>query len=329
MGDEMIDTIFAKCKKIIRKVLPTKVILFVNYRHIRAKAKKFGLLVENDGVHYLIKRQNDEIRISSRHAIYIYDIIENFDFYFSAVKPIKWRNMNIVDFSTPRWHWVTDFDYFPVIFPSFVEPIITTKQYLEFADLKSNAVVIDLGAYSGLTSILFDRAIPSGGRVIALEADRNNVIACAENFILYEKFSKRKIELIESAIWKNDKGVNFSSEGNMGSSVVDIVGRDRGDNSVVPSLTLSQLAEKLKLERVDFIKCDIEGGETEIFDSPEFFSKFLPKILIECHMIDRESTTSTKCLEVLLKYGYTCEIVEQQGYPLPLLMCKPPIRNNE
>ena len=83
--------------------------------------------------------------------------------------------VNIVDFSTPRWHWVTGFELFPILFPSFVEPVVTTHQYIEFAELKKEAVVIDLGAYSGLTSILFDMAIPSGGQVIALEADSQNM----------------------------------------------------------------------------------------------------------------------------------------------------------
>ena len=110
----------------------------------------------------------------------------------------------------------------------------------------------------------------------------------------------------------------------MGSSAVDIVGKGRGDNISVPSLTLIQIAEKFQLSRVDFIKCDIEGCETEIFDCPQFFSRFSPKILIECHMVNGISTP-TICHEILSKYGYTCEQVEQQGSPLPLLMCKRPV----
>jgi hypothetical protein len=55
------------------------------------------------------------------------------------------------------------------------------------------------------------------------------------------KSEKRKIELIHSAVWKNDKGVTFSSEGNMGISAVDIVGKGCGDNISVTSRTLIQI----------------------------------------------------------------------------------------
>jgi FkbM family methyltransferase len=302
-------------------VIPLAVILPFYHWRLRIKAKKMGLCVKDVGDQYHIKQQDNVIVISKKHSVYLYDILENFDVYFSAVKPVRYDSANVVDFSTPRWHWVTGFDLFPILFPSFVEPVVTTKQYIEFAGLQKEAVVFDLGAYSGLTSILFDMAIPEGGQVIALEADSQNIIACRENLALYEKVKMRKIELINAAVWKNDRGVSFSSEGNLGSSAVDVVGKGRGDKMLVPSLTLAQIAEKFQCSKVDFIKCDIEGGETEIFDCSQFFSRFSPKILIECHTVNGVNTI-TACREILSKYGYTCEQVEQQGFPLPLLQCK-------
>jgi FkbM family methyltransferase len=320
---------FKNFKRFIRRITPLKIVTFLYKNKTMFEVEKFGLRIKDDGVQYHIIRQKNEIRISTKHEIYLNDIVENFEFYFSGVKPFTLGDINVVDFSTPRWHWVTGFDPFPILFPSFAEPIVTTKQYIEFADFKTDAVVIDLGAYSGLTSILFDMAIPSGeGRVIAIEADSHNLIACQENFSLYQNLKNRKIELIHAAIWKDNEGVSFSSEGNMGSSTVSIVGSMRGENITVPSYTLDSLAEKFCLSRVDFIKCDIEGGETEIFDIPEFFDKFSPKILIECHIINGSSTVR-KCQEVLSKFGYACEEVQQEGFPLPLLMCKRLLKVNE
>ena len=92
--------------------------------------------------------------------------------------------------------------------------------------------------------------------------------------------------------------------------------------NIVNSITLESLASQYNLQRVDFIKCDIEGSETEIFDQPGFFKKFRPKIIIECHSILGKLTTES-CIEVLSKYGYTFELKEQNGYPLPLLFCSP------
>ena len=47
----------------------------------------------------------------------------------------------------------------PVFFNSLSEPIVTAKQYNDFANLSEESIAIDLGAYSGLTSILMDQNI--------------------------------------------------------------------------------------------------------------------------------------------------------------------------
>ena len=41
----------------------------------------------------------------------------------------------LVDFSKAKFHDVVGFDLIPVMFPALSEPISTTQQYLEFADL--------------------------------------------------------------------------------------------------------------------------------------------------------------------------------------------------
>jgi FkbM family methyltransferase len=50
----------------------------------------------------------------------------------------------------------------------------------------------------------------------------------------------------------------------MGSSAVAITGGGRGKEVPVPSSTLENLISDLGLDQVDFIKVDIEGGETEL-----------------------------------------------------------------
>jgi FkbM family methyltransferase len=312
----------AKLKKVIRRTVPMNIVLSLFNTYVGLKAKKLGYSISSNDAFYRISKGKQEIRLSRAQSIYLNDTLDNFDFYYSGVEPIQADGVELVDYSTPRWHKVKNFDMFPIFFPAVAEPIITTDQYIEFARLAPGAVVIDLGAYSGLTSILFDMAIPFGGQVIAVEADTKNMVACEQNFALYRNFSKRKIELIKSAIWRDDKGVIFSSEGSMGSSVVAIVGAGRGNPITVPSIRLDQLADQLKLSRVDFVKCDIEGGETEIFDCPMFFAKHSPKIMIECHVVDGIST-SISCTATLKRFGYTCDLMTQRGYPLPLLACTP------
>ena len=312
-----------RLKKLIRKIIPLSFLLPIFNFYLIIKWRFKGIKIRKNKFFYTITKSKKQIRLSSGHSIYLLDTLENFDFYFNGVLPLKINGFEVVDYSASHYHDVKDFFLMPIFFPSVAEPILTTRQYLDFADLESTSVVIDIGAYSGLTSIIFDQEIKGSGRVISIEADSENQIACKKNYDLYQKITSRTIELVNAAMWKNNDGISFSSEGSMGSSAVDLVGSDRGGAvNIVNSITLESLASMYKLQRVDFIKCDIEGAEIEIFDQPDFFKKFRPKIIIECHSILGKLTTK-KCMEVLSKYGYKFQLKEQEGYPLPLLFCSP------
>jgi len=113
------------------------------------------------------------------------DMINFFNYYHESTDPIRvkingtWRDL--VDFSTPRFQKISGFDDFPIMCPSLVEPFITTQQYLDFATIQSDQTVIDLGCYSGLTSIAFSKAVGPNGRIISIEPDPVNFICCEKN----------------------------------------------------------------------------------------------------------------------------------------------------
>lgn len=285
-------------------------------------AKKKGLVIKHKSDFTDIIRGDDVIRISSRHLVYLGDILTSFDYYYSAVVPLKWFGINLVDYSTPRYHDVIGFDKSPILFSSFSEPLITTTQYLTFANLNEGMTVLDLGAYSGLTSIVFSLAVGKTGTVVAVDADAQNIECIKRNFSNFHRYSDNEIVFLEGAVWENNDGIVFASEGNMGSSVAGILGSARGLHHKVPSFTLSSIADRFNLKRVDFIKCDIEGAENVIFTDRTFFQRFAPRIIIEPHIVDSLETTK-KCISDLNAYGYCCEKIIQKGVTLPLLECMP------
>jgi FkbM family methyltransferase len=158
--------------------------------------------------------------------------------------------------------------------------------------------------------------------VVAVDADGGNVGCIRENLALYKASSGRSVDLLQAAVWNEDGKLEFSSEGNMGSSAVDIVGAGRGATVKVPALTLDSVADHYGVERVDFIKCDIEGAEAVIFDRPRFFERFRPRIVVEVHPVSGELTTR-RVLEALKPFGYDCRETPQIGSRLPLLVCLP------
>ena len=221
---------------------------------LKGKAKRVGLDLKVKSDFIDVIKGFDVVRISSGHAVYLEDIINEFKFYFDAVVPFKESNKNIVDYSTPRYHDVVGFNAFPILFPSLSEPVLTAIQYVDFANLAEGATALDLGAYSGLTSIIFSEAVGITGTVVAVDADQRNIECIKRNFINYKKYFDKNIALLEGAVWNHNNGLEFSCEGNMGSSAASIVGNKRGSVIKVPSFTLSSIADKFNLKRVDFMK---------------------------------------------------------------------------
>ena len=275
------------------------------------------------GAHYIdVIDGNRVIRIAVDHAFYAHDLLVDFDYFFLAVVPIVKSDMMIVDYSLPRYHDVVGYDRHPVLFPSFSEPLPSAHQYMDFAALRRGDTVVDLGAYSGLTSIVFKDIVGPSGRVIAVEADARNISAAEKNLAMYKGSTGNHISLERSVIWNHCEGVSFSSEGNMGSSATAIVGDHRAENGVMPSLTLSALADKHSLAHIDFLKCDIEGGEAFIFRDAAFFDRFRPRIIFEPHYVEGKLCTDQVCSE-LATHGYRCTVVDQGGIGLPLVECMP------
>jgi FkbM family methyltransferase len=311
-----------KIKKIIRSLIPLSILLPIYNLLLRIIYLTRGIkIIQNTGLIRLLKK-NKEIRIRASQKLYLEDILSNFDFYFEGVISSKQGKKEIVDYSMPAWHEVKNFDLMPIYFNSFSEAPTINNQYIELSEISEGSVVIDLGAYSALTSIMFDQRVGQTGLVVAIEADRENYLTCVKNLSLYEKITKKKIHLVNAAIWRDTDGVMFSSEGSMASSAVDLVGNDRAENIFVKTVTLMSLVNDFKLERVDFIKCDIEGAESVVLNAPEFFNKYKPRIVIECHIIDGVSTEYS-CRSFMENFGYTCTLVDQEGYQLKLLLCHP------
>jgi len=288
-------------------------------------AKSKGLSVRVSAHSLDISRDTRVVRISLKHLIYAPDIINSFDYYFGAVESQHFDNRHLVDYSSPRYHNVIGFELMPVLFSSFCEPIMTTNQYLDFANLEPGLTVLDLGAYSGLTSIVFKEIVGRLGRVISVDADLQNINTIRANLNLYKKITGNGIDILYGAVWNHTGGLSFSMEGNMGSSASDIVGIHRGSIAKVKSFTLSELCRIGGIDSVDFIKCDVEGAESVIFEDEEFFRRWQPRIIVEPHYKDGIETTD-KCISDLERFGYTFKKIIQTGVVLPLLECYPPQR---
>jgi FkbM family methyltransferase len=291
--------------------------------NLKGIAEKEGCDLKISAFSIDIKKLNRVIRISLKHLVYSKHIIENFETYFCAVEPSNIYDLSVADFSMPKFHMYKDFELMPILTPSLPEPIHTTNDYLNFAQLRKGDVVLDLGGYCGVAAILMKDKVGKDGVVVTVEPDKLNITALTQNIKLYQSIKGMSPTIEESAIWIDSLGLEFSSEGNMGSSAVSIVGTNRGEIVKVNTITLSGLIKKHKLKKVNFIKCDIEGAEKFIFGDLNFFNNFRPKIIIEPHKVNGVLTIDS-CVSQLKQFGYECRINKQSGVKsLPLIFCTP------
>lgn len=162
------------------------------------------------------------------------------------------------------------------------------------------------------------------GNVYGFEADPSNFETASENLETARCFgAPENINLVPKAVWCHGEGVEVSSEGGMGSSAVSIVGTGRGAILNVPTTTLAAFCSEREINRIDFIKVDIEGAEIELLESPKgLLSRLRPRLIIEPHFVDGQLTTE-RCCAILEEIGFATRLVLQSGYPIPLIEATP------
>jgi FkbM family methyltransferase len=310
--------------KLISDVRPT---LF--YYRADEQARN-GLRVRKSGdiLEVIDDKSRKLIRINAGNAVHLPDMIESFEYYTGSAAPVALRYngeiYNLTDFSTPRLHNVSGFEDFPVMCPSSTEPYSTTLQYLDFAQLKPGANVIDLGTYSALTAIAFSKEVGAKGRVLALEPDPINFRSAEYNLAMHKKVNGLdNVTLVPMAASDRDGELELSSEGTMGSALVSIVGGYRGVTVKVQARTLMSLANEFGLGTVDFVKVDIEGAELFVVpQSAEFLAMYKPRLIIEGHAVNGVSTIEP-LVEFLHSVGYETHVEGQPGLTLSLILASP------
>lgn len=160
-------------------------------------------------------------------------------------------------------------------------------------------VVLDAGANLGT----FTRsALHSGARqVIAFEPEPTN-IACFKSTFANE-LQSGQVVLIEAALWERSGTLNFTPppEGNSGMGSVVMNGPPL---TTVRATTIDETVAPLHLDRVDFIKMDIEGSERyALRGGRQTLARFAPRLSLSVeHFPDDEVAIPKAVLEAKPDY---------------------------
>jgi FkbM family methyltransferase len=172
--------------------------------------------------------------------------------------------------------------------------------------LRPGMVFYDVGSNIGFFALIAARLVGSQGRVIAFEADPEAAARLREHVA---RNGYGQVTVVEKAVWSGQGPVPFER-------VDPRVSPDRGlghvvsvaaENSIpVEGVSLDAYAETAPPP--DFLKCDVEGAEVEVFRGARRLLKDKrPGIICEVH----SEANRQILLEEFARFGYSCESCDE------------------
>jgi len=182
--------------------------------------------------------------------------------------------------------------------------------------------VLDIGAHRGFYTLLASRKVGAGGQVLAFEPSPRE----REKLLRHLRLNRcRNVQVEACALG--------SCGGEMDLFVVD--GSETGCNSLRPPntlqptervrvlvLTLDGCLERTNMQRVDFVKLDVEGGELEVLKGAMGLLERRPRPLFLCEVQEIRTQpwgyAAREIIEFLRAHAYRWFAPEIGGQLLPV-----------
>lgn len=158
---------------------------------------------------------------------------------------------------------------------------IEFSEYNQVTDLSlSPSLIVDAGAHIGLAVIKLRSLYPTA-TIVALEPDEKNFSILKKNVE-----SLDNVFLLQGALGSSRSpskmNLNDRGTGNWGYSIVSSAAVDAKFSKPVKIFSLNDIEFKFG-QKINFLKCDIEGGEYEILKHDAKLLHKIDAILIELH----------------------------------------------
>lgn len=143
---------------------------------------------------------------------------------------------------------------------------------------RAGDIVLDCGANVGVTVRVWLAA--GAKQVVAIEPAPENLECLRRNF--KDEIAGGRVILYPKGVWDKDEIMPMQIDPNNSAADSFLIHREGGSEAVgIPLTTIDKLVPELKLERVDFIKMDIEGAEPKaIMGGRETIAKYHPRMAL-------------------------------------------------
>jgi FkbM family methyltransferase len=199
--------------------------------------------------------------------------------------------LRIADTMSAQWY-DRDFDELPEF------------TFLKQRQLRSGALIFDLGAHQAVIALLLAHIVGESGQVIAVEAGNYNFDIATENKALN---AAPQLSLIRAAIAEKD-GISMTVTGGINGSV-------SSSGEAVPSKSIDALSSEFG--KPDLVWLDIEGYECKALDGATETLKAGADWHVEVHSgcgLESFGGSSTKIEQVFRQHGYNLYVRTDQHY---------------
>ena len=206
------------------------------------------------------------------------------------------------------------------------EPI-STKIVTE--TLQKGMTCLDVGANIGYYVALESKILGDQGRIIAIEPSPQNFEYLIKNIAMQRA---KNIDAFNFAAGDKNGHINFVSyenESNSGRVIPDSAVSDwPGPVAKLPVKTIDSFLEEIGVDKIDFLRMDVEGYEYHIFQGMKnTIKQSKPIIQIEIHKSIMGVETTKKLLEELKNEGYELKSYVPREIDTPIIGSMSDVKN--
>lgn len=186
--------------------------------------------------------------------------------------------------------------------------------------LNEGDIVVDVGVNIGFFSVLAANIVRDKGHVYSIEASPKMINRLE---LVTNESNSKNITICHNALWKESCILTFNIATNSGwSSIIENPTFTIEKKYEVKAITLDQFCKEYEVQKVNFLKLDIEGAEFDaLLGSINTLNhKIIDLILLEVepHRLKAFNHSGTEIDEFLINLGYTaiCKIINDKIYKI-------------
>lgn len=179
--------------------------------------------------------------------------------------------------------------------------------------VRPGATVIDVGAHLGYFTMLMSRLVGASGIVHAFEPAPATFAILQRTLALNRPANVRAYQVALADV-EGQGRLLARDRANSGKNAVDVAA-----GGPIPLTTLDRFAREAGLQRLDFLKADIEGSEARLLAGAwQTLERFRPHVLLEVNRpaLLRYGSDPRTLIEGLTRIGYACKRVGWRSRPV-------------